>query len=124
MTATQPLKKYMSSKEIYFLPLLHKLDPHTLRTTYKPAAPPAALTRSIEQIMKDKQTPSPPKEHSNSLGLPPPRTKTTTNLYNKYEFLPQIYYKKYRKDQVKSTCLEYSNPTTNSDACPPISGQS
>ena len=58
-------RKFMSSKEIYFLPMINKIHSSQLRRSFDAEHSPSKL-RSIEQIMHDK-TMSEKQQHNVSL---------------------------------------------------------
>ena len=91
-------KTYFSSKELYFLPQIKKVRTQPIRTSIRRDISPTQRLKSIEQIMTNfTQKPKEKEKHSQSICFGKKGRKQGENLYDKYELLPKIMAKKYKK---------------------------
>lgn len=109
-----PLKenKFMSTRDIYFLPIIH--DPRldlTKRSIHKNINRSKSKQKSLEEILQDKSNISHKQESSIYENCILRRTEIANNLYNKYDELPKIFAKINRKKHPKKLAVAPTRKT-------------
>lgn len=95
MKELQP-KRFMSSKDLYFLPLIKEVKFKSKHASSVQKLP-AFKHKSIEDILNTKDTTFRKSDKYDSFALCNKDVQNTIDLYNKYQSLPKIYLQRNRK---------------------------